>query len=64
MERFSVNGRLQAILFGLAVAGAIRIGLALWRGSGRVEALLIVILTFVLLSVFYFIFYRDKKVNS
>ena len=59
-----MNGRLQALLFGLAVAGAIRVGLALWRGSGRVEALLIVIVTFAVLGVFYFIFYRDGKVNS
>jgi hypothetical protein len=58
-----VKGRLAALLFGLTVAGAIRIGLALWRGSGRVEALLIVMVTFAVLGVFYF-FYRDKKVNS
>lgn len=39
-------------------------GLALWRGSGRVEALLIVIVSFAILGVYYFIFYRDGKVNS
>ena len=57
------KGRLQALLFGLLVAGAIRMGLALWRGSGRVEALLIVLVTFALLGIFYFIFYRDRKVT-
>jgi hypothetical protein len=59
-----MKGRLQALLFGLSVAAAIRIGLALWKGSGRVEALLIVIVTFAVLGFFYFIFYRDGKVNS
>ena len=59
-----MKGALQALLLGLAVAGAVRIGLALWRGSGRVEALLIVVVTFAVFGVFYFIFYRDRKVNS
>jgi len=59
-----VKGRLQALVFGLAVAGAIRIGLAFWRESGRVEAVLIVIVTFAVLCIYYFIFYRGGKVNS
>ncbi len=59
-----MKGRWQTILFGLTVLGVIRIGLALWKGSGRLEALLIVIVTFAVFGGYYLIFYHDGKVNS
>jgi hypothetical protein len=55
-----VKGRWLGLFLALGVAGAIRLGLALWRGSDRVEALLITIVSFAL-AVGYFIYSRSGK---
>lgn len=52
---------LRGLVLGLAVAGAIRIGLALWRESDRAEALWIALVSFAFVGVGYFIFSRSGK---
>lgn len=56
-----MKGLLRALVLGLAVAGAIRIGLALWRGADQAEALLITLVSFALVVVGSFIFSRSGK---
>jgi hypothetical protein len=56
-----VKSLLRGLVLGLAVAGAIRIGLALWRESDRVEALLIALVSFAVVGVGNFIFSRSGK---
>jgi hypothetical protein len=56
-----VKGLLRGLFLGLAVAGAIRLGLALWRGAERTEPLLITLVSFALVAVGYFILSRSGK---
>lgn len=56
-----MKDRWLAILFGLAGGGVIRLGLSLWRGSDRVEALMITLVSFGLVGIGYLIFSRSGK---
>jgi hypothetical protein len=56
-----VKSLLRGLILGLAVAGAIRLGLALLRGADRAEPLLITLVSFALVAVGYFIFSRSGK---
>ena len=49
------------MILGLAVAGGIRLGLALWRGADRVEALLISVVSFAFVGIGYLIFARSRR---
>jgi hypothetical protein len=51
---------MRGLVLALAGAGAIRLGLAFWRGSDRLEALLIT-LTSIAIGVGYVIVFRSGK---
>ena len=52
---------LVAVIFGLAVAGCLRIGLAFLRGIDRTEAVMITLTTFALALLCYYLFSRSPK---
>lgn len=52
---------MRGLVLALAVGGAIRLGLAFWREADRLEALLITLVSFALIGIGYFIFFRSEK---
>lgn len=60
MERLGRNDLMRGLVLALAVGGAIRLGLAFWRGSDRLEALLITLMS-IAIGVGYVILSRPGK---
>ena len=55
-----MKDRWRAVFFGLAVGALIRLALAFWRGSDRLDALMIALISFALFGARYFVSRSDK----